>query len=271
MSIVLTEEDVQKLVLMRDQLNEFLEVINEKRLKKFGKTIVIDPGHGLYKYNGAYIYQRPEIEGIREDLITMKIAEFLKQQLQERGMDCVCTRSFDTDAIGESGEFRWKECSYEYLKNEKITPNKFITWGEDDGDDYPEDINSRIQYINYLHRQVKSVDLVVSIHFNAGGGEGAECFYWHSNNRTKKIADNILNTTVQITGAQNRGIKPSGIYPNKIYGILKRTVVPSILWEGCFYDSKNDREKFLKDPNYYPKAASAIVEGIIQSIEQKLI
>jgi hypothetical protein len=95
-----------------------------------------------------------------------------------------------------------------------------------------------------------SVDLDVSIHFNAGGGKGVEV--WCYDNGTSAVASRICNAIAGL-GFANRGVK----YSKQLY-VLSTTKSPAILIECCFVDSQTDANIYNVD-----KMASAIVEGIL--------
>jgi N-acetylmuramoyl-L-alanine amidase len=95
----------------------------------------------------------------------------------------------------------------------------------------------------------KCADLFISIHLNAGGGEGVECFTWKGEKTlvAAKVCDNIT-----ALGYKNRGIKDgSSLY------VIKHTKAPALLVECCFVDNKNDAGKY----NAY-KIAEAIYKAI---------
>lgn len=95
----------------------------------------------------------------------------------------------------------------------------------------------------------KCADLFISIHLNAGGGEGVECYTWRGEKTTK--ATNICNNIAAL-GYKNRGVKDgSSLY------VIKHTKAEAILVECCFVDNNNDFRKF----NAY-KIAEAIYKAI---------
>jgi N-acetylmuramoyl-L-alanine amidase len=95
----------------------------------------------------------------------------------------------------------------------------------------------------------KAADLFISIHLNAGGGDGVECYSWHG--EKTRAAVNICNNIAAL-GYKNRGVKDgSGLY------VIKHTKAEAVLVECCFVDSKNDAEKY----NAY-KMAEAIYKAI---------
>ena len=95
----------------------------------------------------------------------------------------------------------------------------------------------------------KCADLFISIHLNAGGGEGVECYTWKGEKLA--IANNIC-TNIAALGYKNRGIKDG----STLY-VIKHTKAPAILVECCFVDNKKDTEKY----NAY-KIAEAIYKAI---------
>ena len=95
----------------------------------------------------------------------------------------------------------------------------------------------------------KNADLFVSIHLNAGGGEGVECYTWKG--EKTKVATNICSNIAAL-GYKNRGIKNgSNLY------VIKQTKAPAVLVECCFVDNQKDKEKY----NAY-KIAEAIYNAI---------
>ena len=95
----------------------------------------------------------------------------------------------------------------------------------------------------------KCADLFISIHLNAGGGEGVECYTWRG--VETKAAINICSN-IEALGFKNRGIKDgSSLY------VIKHTKAPAVLIECCFVDNQKDKDKF----NAY-KIAEAIYNAI---------
>lgn len=116
---------------------------------------------------------------------------------------------------------------------------------------------------NYLAEQVaiankSNYDLVVQIHFNAGGGTGTETLYTSTNG--KKYAE-------QVTKSLGKMYKQRGAKQRTDLYWLNRTNAPAILVETCFVDSKTDTDKYLSNKDY---TAKLIAEGIIgQEIVEK--
>lgn len=82
----------------------------------------------------------------------------------------------------------------------------------------------------------KNADLFLSIHLNAGGGQGCEVYTWRG--QKVKQAEKILNG-LNTLGFRNRGLKDgSGFY------VIKNTKATAILIEICFVDNKADYELY---------------------------
>ncbi len=89
----------------------------------------------------------------------------------------------------------------------------------------------------YLSQVVKTAnktgaDLFVSIHFNAGGGKGVECYTW----KGQKVPSAVgVCAELNKLGFRNRGVKDgSGFY------VIKKTTMPAVLVEVCFVDNELD-------------------------------
>ena len=75
-------------------------------------------------------------------------------------------------------------------------------------------------------------DLFVSNHFNAGGGDGFECFVYSTNNVPM---GKVFEKYVLDAGQNSRGVK---IQPG--FTVLAKTHMPAILLEGAFVDNQKD-------------------------------
>jgi N-acetylmuramoyl-L-alanine amidase len=103
-------------------------------------------------------------------------------------------------------------------------------------------------------------DLYVSIHANAGGGQGTEV--WIGSEKSRSIAARIASNIAAL-GYTNRGIKVQGVDGGHLY-VLQNTNMPALLVEQCFVDSKDDMSKWDAE-----KMANAIVAGITGQTVQK--
>ena len=75
-------------------------------------------------------------------------------------------------------------------------------------------------------------DIFASIHFNAGGGKGAEVYTYNGIRDEKTI---YFLKSMEKLGFANRGVKNgNGLY------VVNNTSMPAYLFEVCFCDSEND-------------------------------
>ena len=82
-------------------------------------------------------------------------------------------------------------------------------------------------------------DLFVSIHFNAGGGDGYEALVYSSKN---KPLGQIFEKHVKAAGQNSRGVK---LRPE--LAVLRLTHMPAVLNEGAFVDNKKDIQDWDED------------------------
>ena len=109
----------------------------------------------------------------------------------------------------------------------------------------------------YLKQVVKNAnnskcDLFVSIHLNAGGGKGCECYTWKGNKLSSAVG---ICEELNKLGFRNRGVKDG----SKLY-VIKKTIPKAVLVEVCFVDTLTDYELYKKLG--VNKIAKAICDGI---------
>ena len=111
----------------------------------------------------------------------------------------------------------------------------------------------------------KRPSLVLEIHYNAGGGEGCEVYYWYQHTPSKALAQAVLSEMVRL-GQKSRGIKESKAGTSYNFGMCRQaswTNIPSILGEYAFVDNAKDQAKINTDAKLraigeaYAKAAIA--------------
>jgi N-acetylmuramoyl-L-alanine amidase len=126
-------------------------------------------------------------------------------------------------------------------------------------------VNDGTSQSNILSKIVKKcnshdVDLDISIHFNAGGGNGTEVLVYSENSKSYTYAEKIVNSIAKL-GYKNRGVKV-----RKDLYVLANTKAPALLVECCFTDSKIDYKIYDAD-----KLARAIVTALgvqVSSLQQ---
>ena len=95
----------------------------------------------------------------------------------------------------------------------------------------------------------KRPSLVLEIHYNAGGGEGCEVYYWHNHAPSKALAQAVLSQMTAL-GQKSRGIKESKAGTSYNFGMCRQaatTGIPSILGEYAFVDNAKDQAKINSD------------------------
>ena len=111
----------------------------------------------------------------------------------------------------------------------------------------------------------KRPSLVLEIHYNAGGGEGCEVYYWHTHAPSKALAQKVLTEMTKLS-QKSRGIKESKAGTSYNFGMCRQaswTNIPSILGEYAFVDNAKDQAKINTDAKLraigeaYAKAAIA--------------
>lgn len=102
--------------------------------------------------------------------------------------------------------------------------------------------NSTDTSINGMAREANSwgADLVVSIHNNAGGGDGFEVYHTVGGGRGKILAQNI-EAEVKKIGQNSRGLKTRrDTDGTDYYGMIRLTNAPAVICEGVFVDNATD-------------------------------
>ena len=106
-------------------------------------------------------------------------------------------------------------------------------------------------------------DLTVSIHNNAGGGDGVEAWYSIFGGLGKTCAENILAEVVKI-GQNSRGAKTKkGSGGKDYYGFIRQTKAPAVIVECGFLSNHGELAK-LKNEEYQSKMAFAVYCGILE-------
>ena len=108
-------------------------------------------------------------------------------------------------------------------------------------------------------------DLAVSIHNNAGGGDGAEAFYHYGGGKSKTLAENILAEIVKV-GQNSRGAKTRKNNDGKdYYGFIRQTSAPAVIVECAFVDNATDL-KILASEGKRKSMGEAIAKGMLKTL-----
>ena len=106
-------------------------------------------------------------------------------------------------------------------------------------------------------------DLFVSVHFNAGAGDGFECYIysWSRKDLGVAFAKHVVAIGQNLRYPDNAG-EPMGVKVRPELFVLKNTNMPAILCEGAFVDNLkdiqdwNDNFELQKLGEAYAKAAA---------------
>lgn len=128
----------------------------------------------------------------------------------------------------------------------------------------PDNLNlgESIAWIN--ERAEKPEDgFALAIHINFGGGEGAETWYYKDNDRSRILAQDIVDIYCKETGMRNRGAKSSSTSRFGTLGFIDYTDCWAVIIECGFIESGNDM-RILSD---YEKNARAIAKAVCSVFE----
>ena len=111
--------------------------------------------------------------------------------------------------------------------------------------------------LDYLQKSVQiankaKADLFLTIHLNAGGGQGCEAYTWKG--QKVKQAVNICKQLCD-EGFKNRGVKDGSAFY-----VIKRTTMTAILLEVFFLDNRKDCDLYRQVG--VKRIAQAIADGI---------
>lgn len=171
--------------------------------------IFIDPGHNFSGADTGAVGN-----GLREQDVTFRIADKLKDLLTTNGHSVKMSREKLTDNVGSTrSESLYARAS---MSNE---------WG---------------------------ADLFVCIHCNASEehqGLGTETFVYSKKSEAYKIAQKVQSAIVKKVGTVDRGIKE---FPELV--VLKATNCPAVYIETAFIDNASDADLLLKRSDDFAKA-----------------
>jgi N-acetylmuramoyl-L-alanine amidase len=185
------------------------------------QVIVIDAGHG--GIDGGAVSK----DGLQEKDLTLRIATYLRDFLQQSGAHVVLTRETDTDLAGDGdGKSRWKA----------------------------RDLSRRLQLVKQ-----EQANVFISIHGNAfpGKSHGAQTFFNPTREANKKLATCIQTELVHNLENTTRVAKAK----NDVF-LLKYSPVPTALVEVGFLSNPVEA-RLLRDETYQRKMAAAIYYGIL--------
>jgi N-acetylmuramoyl-L-alanine amidase len=97
-------------------------------------------------------------------------------------------------------------------------------------------LTGRCDYANSL-----GVDYFMSIHANAGGGDGTETYAYRSGSTADDLADHVQDEVLEHLGTRDRGVKYAS------FAVLTNTSMPAELNEMAFVDTWSGNAELLAD------------------------
>lgn len=193
-----------------------------------GKVIFIDPGHG--GPDGGAVSKT----GLLEKEITLKIAQNLRDYLQESGAIVIMSREVDRDLADN--------------QTKKLRKRK------------EEDLFRRVEMIKQ-----RKIDAAISLHLNAfpqSKYAGAQTFYNPVHGENKRLAFTIQKELIRHLQNTKRSPKQK----NDTY-LLKESPAPTVLVEAGFLSNPHEAH-LLSMPHYQQRIAEAIYYGLVTYYQQ---
>lgn len=102
-------------------------------------------------------------------------------------------------------------------------------------------------------------DYLISVHINAGGGQGFESFIYNGGVSNATVANqNVIHPEiVKVTGFKDRGKKRGNLH------MVRQSKMPAMLTESGFIDNASDA-KLLKQESFLDKIADGHVNGLVK-------
>lgn len=214
--------------------NNIAEALDSQEKTKTGRTltsktsdivVVLDPGHDS-KHAGS------RGNGVKEEVVTLKIAKYCKEELdQYKGIKVYLTRNDE-------------DCPFPKSK------------------DNVDDIVKRVEWA-----KTKGADVFVSIHLNsstASGAKGAEVYYPNSGKYSstgKELAQKIQDELVDL------GLKDRGVKGNETYAVVNssnKNGFPGLIVEHAFLSNSSDVKNYLTSESSIKKLGIADAKGIAE-------
>ncbi len=163
-----TEDETEE----EDEYQSYIDKIFAQKDFSDVKVIVVDAGHN---YEGKDTGAGVDGIEIREEEITWRIADKLRQRLKKMGYTVVMTRENLTDSIANTST-----------------------------------LDSLQARVDKAHSVL--ADLFISIHCNMGGGRGTETYCFSTTGYSARLAELVQKKVTEKTGLYNRGVKTAGFF-----------------------------------------------------------
>ncbi|WP_249404335.1 N-acetylmuramoyl-L-alanine amidase [Stenotrophomonas sp. CFBP 13724] len=225
---------------------------------------MVSAAHGYYRHQrkAAWLWQRPLMNDVREDLVTPAYAEELKHWIQERGrMPVVRPRTSSFDLHEESG-VEWWQVAAKYHLEERFPANPEI-WNSPVGDsnrDYDQDLRSRPLLANHL-----GADVALHLHTNGSDSEipsGTRVVYQTGREEDRALARSVLCYMRELITGQDDysgfNVESDPRADNK--GENRIANMASIIIETAFHSNPNDALA-LQDPVFREASMKGVEKG----------
>lgn len=111
------------------------------------------------------------------------------------------------------------------------------------------------------------LDYCLDIHYNAGGGDGCEVYYFHDSDYSKSLAEDIIEG-IKTTGQNSRGVKTKTYTENgrtyDYFGMIRDTVPIAVIVECAFLDTTDIQIANTKEKQ--EAMGVAIAKGILKHL-----
>ena len=202
-------------------------------------NIIIDPGHGGIDENGNYttepnkMFTFPDGFTIYEGEVNRKIGKHL-------------SNNFLAD----------------------VSNNVKVIFTVDPLDASDISLQDRVDIANKYN---PNNSLFVSIHNNAGGGNGFEIYTSKGETESDKLATEIFNSVKsqydKLDLPMRKNTSDGDVDKEENFYVLRKTTMPAVLVEGLFFDNRENAE-LLIDDNFLKELAFSIYHGIMNYIDK---
>ena len=231
-------------------------VQKEYAILKF-KKVVIDPGHGG-KDPGAI-----GKVGLKEKTIVLDIAQRLRKDLAEKGIEVAMTREGDEFVpLEERARLANKSKADLFISIHANSSRARSVHGfevfylRNLDDAVRKDIQSATNYKEMFNQFSMKHDRPALEKILL------DMLYIHKQYESKKLAGYLTKNTTDTINSMDRGSKTAG------FSVLRNTLIPAVLIEVGFLSNKNE-ESLLATNSYRQEIADSLAKSIIQYANQQ--
>ena len=201
-----------------------------------GKTVIVDAGHGGDDPGAVSDYNN-----IVEKEVNLEIAKRVSELLKGDGLNVVMTREEDVLQYPEGTSGMTAKRKADLTKRKELIDSS-------------------------------DAECCVSIHLNKFKQtqyHGAQVFFPHKSDESKKIAESIQKAIKEVADPSNERTALVRGKANELPIMIFRDLVKPTVVVECGFLSNEEEEKKLADPAYKEKLAQAIRKGTIDYLNSK--